>query len=152
VERSLISIVSMIGALVGGVVVGLMSDRIGRRRAMILALLGAILMTPLWAYAPRAGLLVCGAFLIQFCVQGAWGVIPAHLSELSPNQVRGLLPGFAYQCGVFLASGVDRVEAGFAEGMSYAAAMALTAVVVISATAVIAALGRENRGVDFTRT
>lgn len=149
VERSVISIISMTGALIGGVVVGLLSDRIGRRRAIILSLSGGILLTPLWAYAPQLGLLVTGAFLMQFCVQGAWGVIPAHLSELSPNQVRGFLPGFAYQCGVLLAGSVAALEAAFAEHMSYATAMAATAATVFAATAIIAGLGREKKGMEF---
>ncbi len=148
-DRSLILIVSMLGALTGGVLIGLFSDRIGRRRAIIFSLIAGILLTPLWAYAPRTGLLVLGAFLMQFCVQGAWGVIPAHLSELSPNDVRGFMPGFAYQCGVLLASYVDRLEAVFAEHMSYATAMASVAATVFAATAVIAALGREKKGIDF---
>lgn len=151
VERSAISAFSMVGAIAGGVLVGFISDRIGRRRAIIFSLLGAILTTPLWAYAPRVALLVVGAFLLQFFVQGAWGVIPAHLSELSPNDVRGFLPGFAYQCGVLLAGFVATIEAAFAEHMPYATAMAVTAASVFAATAVIAGLGRENRGVEFTK-
>lgn len=151
VERSAISAFSMVGAIIGGVVIGLFSDRLGRRRAIVLALIGAILITPLWAYAPQLALLVAGAFLLQFFVQGAWGVIPAHLSELSPNDVRGFLPGFAYQCGVLLAGSVATVEAIFAEHMSYASAMATTAISVFVITAVIAALGKENRGADFTK-
>lgn len=116
---------------------------------MVLSLLGGILIVPLWAYAPRVGLLVTGAFLMQFCVQGAWGVIPAHLSELSPNNIRGFLPGFAYQCGVLLAGSVGALEATFAERMSYATAMAVTAGTVFALTAVIAGLGREKRGIEF---
>lgn len=150
VERSAISAVSMVGALVGGVVVGLISDRIGRRKAIIFSLIAAILLTPLWAYAPQLVLLVTGAFLIQFCVQGAWGVIPAHLSELSPNQIRGFLPGFAYQCGVLLAGSVAALQAIFAKHMSYATAMASTAAAVFAATAIIAALGREKKGIVFS--
>jgi SHS family lactate transporter-like MFS transporter len=149
VERSAISAISMVGALVGGVTVGLLSDRIGRRRAIVLSLITGILLTPLWAYAPRVGLLVAGAFLMQFCVQGAWGVIPAHLSELSPNDIRGFLPGFAYQCGVLLAGSVATLEAVFAEHMSYATAMAVTASTVFAVTSVVAALGREKKGIDF---
>lgn len=149
VERSAISAISMVGALAGGVLVGLLSDRIGRRRAMILSLIAAILTIPLWAYAPRVGLLITGAFLMQFFVQGAWGVIPAHLSELSPNAIRGFLPGFAYQCGVLLAGSVGTLEAIFAEHMSYATAMAATAGTVFAATAIIARLGREKKGLEF---
>jgi MFS transporter, SHS family, lactate transporter len=149
VERSAISAISMLGALVGGVAVGLISDRVGRRRAMIGSLLAGILVTPLWAYAPQLTLLVTGAFLMQFCVQGAWGVIPAHLSELSPNQIRGFMPGFAYQCGVLLAGSVAYLEAVFAEHVSYATAMALTAAFVFACAALIAGLGREKRGIEF---
>ncbi|MBV9761034.1 MAG: MFS transporter [Acidobacteriaceae bacterium] len=149
VERSTISAISMVGALIGGVVVGLISDRIGRRWAMVASLSAAVLTIPLWAYAPRVGLLITGAFLMQFFVQGAWGVIPAHLSELSPNSIRGFLPGFAYQCGVLLAGSVGTLEAVFAERMSYATAMAATAGTVFLATAVIAALGREKKGLEF---
>ncbi|HTU46113.1 MAG TPA: MFS transporter [Bryobacteraceae bacterium] len=151
VERSAISAISMVGALVGGVVIGLLSDRIGRRRAMVLSLVAAMLTIPLWAYAPRVGLLITGAFLMQFFVQGAWGVIPAHLSELSPNSIRGFLPGFAYQCGVLLAGSVGTLEAIFAEHMSYATAMAVTAGTVFAVTAVIAGAGREKKGLEFHR-
>ncbi|MBV9764108.1 MAG: MFS transporter [Acidobacteriaceae bacterium] len=148
-QRSLISAISMIGALIGGIVVGFVSDRIGRRKAIVFSLIAAILLTPLWAYAPRISLLILGAFLMQFCVQGAWGVIPAHLSELSPNQIRGFLPGFAYQCGVLLAGSVGALETIFAERMSYATAMASTAAVVFAATVIVASLGHEKKGIEF---
>jgi SHS family lactate transporter-like MFS transporter len=148
-QRSTISAISMVGALIGGIVVGLLSDRLGRRKSIILSLGVGVLIVPLWAYAPQIGFLVLGAFLIQFCVQGAWGVIPAHLSELSPNEIRGFLPGFAYQCGVLIAGFVGTLEAVFAEHMSYATAMAATAATVFAGTAVIAALGHEKKGIDF---
>src|ERR1051325_8302958 len=74
-----------------------------KRRSMIIALLCALVVIPLWAFSPSLGLLVLGGFLMQFMVQGAWGIIPAHLSELAPDSVRGFLPGFAYQCGVLMA-------------------------------------------------
>jgi MFS transporter, SHS family, lactate transporter len=149
VERSAISAISMVGALIGGIVIGWASDRIGRKRAMVFSLLAGILVTPLWAYAPQLTLLVIGAFLMQFCVQGAWGVIPAHLSELSPNEIRGFMPGFAYQCGVLLAGSVGYFEAVLAEHMSYATAMALTAASVFACAALIAGLGRERKGIEF---
>ncbi len=151
VQRSLVTAISMLGAIAGGILVGLFSDRFGRRRAMICSLVAAIFITPLWAYAPRLALLITGAFLLQFFVQGAWGVVPAHLSELSPNEVRGFLPGFAYQCGVLLAGSVATIEAAFAEHMTYATAMAVTAASVFAVTSVIAALGPEHKGVEFTR-
>jgi len=148
-SRAVITAISMTGAIAGGIVFGLMSDRVGRRRAMIAALLTAILTIPLWAFAPSVTLLVIGAFLMQFMVQGAWGVIPAHLAELSPNQVRGFLPGFAYQCGVLLAGSVAYIEALFAERTSYAKAMALTALTVFSIAAAVTAIGPERRGIHF---
>ncbi len=148
-QRSVITGISMIGAILGGIVMGLLSDRYGRRRVMVGALLGGILMVPLWVYAPSTALLVLGAFLIQFMVQGAWGIIPAHLSELSPDSVRGFLPGFAYQCGVLVASSVVYIEAVFARTMSYATAMALTAVTVFALAAIAAAIGRERKGHVF---
>src|SRR5262249_7992618 len=145
-EKDLIVIVYNVGALVGGVVFGLFSDRIGRRRAMVTALLLANLMIPLWAYAPTTLLLVIGAFLMQFMVQGAWGVVPAHITELSPDSVRGFLPGFAYQCGVALAGSVAYIETVFARQTSFANAMALTAFTVFTLGAIVVALGRERRG------
>jgi SHS family lactate transporter-like MFS transporter len=148
-QRSLISAVSMVGAIFGGVVIGFLSDRYGRRRAMIGALVGAIVLVPLWAYAPRVAMLYVGAFFMQFCVQGAWGVIPAHLSELTPSAIRGFLPGFAYQCGALLASSVSYFEAVLAEHMSYATAMASTALTVFILAAVLTGVGREQRGVAF---
>lgn len=148
-RRALVTAISMVGALAGGVFFGLLSDRLGRRRSMIIALVGAILMIPLWAYSPTVGLLVVGAFLMQFMVQGAWGVIPAHLSELSADSVRGFLPGFAYQCGVLLAGSVAYIEAVFAQRMSYANAMAVTALTVFTFAIVATAVGREQSGVRF---
>ncbi|HMD17532.1 MAG TPA: MFS transporter [Terriglobales bacterium] len=144
-----IAAISMVGAICGGTLVGFLSDRFGRRRSMITALVCAILLVPMWAYSPSVTLLVIGAFLIQFMVQGAWGIIPAHLSELSPDSVRGFLPGFAYQCGVLLASSVPTVEAILAEHISYANAMALTALTVFTLAAIVVALGREQKGIEF---
>ena len=147
--RAAITAVSMLGAIVGGLWFGHLSDRLGRRRGIVIALGCAIVVVPLWAFAPHVALLVTGAFLMQFMVQGAWGVIPAHITELSPDSVRGFLPGFAYQCGVLAASAVAYLEALFAERMSYARAMAMVAATVFVAGAVVAALGRERRGVHF---
>jgi MFS transporter, SHS family, lactate transporter len=148
-QRSVMTGISMIGAILGGIVMGRLSDHYGRRRVMVWALAGGILMVPLWAYSPSTALLVLGAFLIQFMVQGAWGIIPAHLSELSPDSVRGFLPGFSYQCGVLVASSVGYVEAVFAKSVSYASAMALTAVTVFALAAIVAAAGKERKGQVF---
>jgi SHS family lactate transporter-like MFS transporter len=86
----------------------------------VLALAGAVLLIPLWAFAPSLPLLILGAFAMQFLVQGAWGVIPAHITELSPDGVRGSLPGFAYQCGVLIASVMPWLAARLAHGWTYA--------------------------------
>ncbi len=116
---------------------------------MVLAVVAAMFVVPLWAYAPTTPLLVLGAFLMQFLIQGAWGVIPAHLTELSPDSVRGFLPGFAYQCGVLLGGTVAYIEAVFAEHTSYANAMAATAITTFVIGAVVVALGPERHNARF---
>lgn len=148
-QRAVLTAISMLGAICGGVAFGLFSDRFGRRRAMIIALLAGVLTIPLWAYAPSVALLATGAFAIQFMVQGAWGVIPAHLSELSPDSVRGFMPGFAYQCGVLFAGSVVYIEPRLAEHMSYANAMAATACIVFIGAAIAVACGHEHRAATF---
>jgi len=147
--RAAITAFSMVGAIAGGTLVGWLSDRIGRRRAMAGSLLLAAAVIPLWAFSPSLPLLVTGAFAMQFFVQGAWGVVPAHLAELSPDSVRGFLPGFGYQCGVFFSSSVTYIEAVFAKRTSYAIAMAATAATVFLFAAVATAAGPEHRGKQF---
>jgi SHS family lactate transporter-like MFS transporter len=151
-KRSLISVVAGIGALFGGTAIGYYSDLKGRRRAIITGLLLAVAVIPLWALAPTTTLLVAGAFLMQFMVQGAWGVIPAHLSELSPDSVRGFLPGFAYQCGVLISASIVYIQALFAEHFSYAATMALSAGIVFIGGSIVAGLGRERHGREFGKS
>jgi SHS family lactate transporter-like MFS transporter len=148
-KRSLISGLSMLGAIAGGVTFGYYSDLRGRRRAIVTALVLAIVAIPLWALSPTTALLIAGAFVMQFMVQGAWGVIPAHLSELAPDSVRGFLPGFAYQCGVLVSGSIVYIQAAFAEHTSYAMTMALSAGTVFAGGCLIAALGREKRGQVF---
>jgi MFS transporter, SHS family, lactate transporter len=148
-QAAAITAVSNVGAIVGGIVVGLLSDRIGRRKAMVISLLLAVLMIPMWAYAPNTAVLLVGAFLIQFMVQGAWGVVPAHISELSPDSVRGFLPGFAYQCGVAVAGWVSVFEEQLRRHVGLTNAMAITAAVVFPLTAIVVATGRESRGIVF---
>jgi SHS family lactate transporter-like MFS transporter len=148
-RRAVLTAVSMVGAVLGGVLFGMYSDRIGRRRAMVTALFGAVLMIPAWAFAPSLPVLFVGAFLMQFMVQGAWGVIPAHITELAPDAVRGFLPGFAYQCGVLVAGSVVYLEAVFAARFSYTLAMAGTAATVFVLGAIVAWLGPEKRGVVY---
>jgi MFS transporter, SHS family, lactate transporter len=148
-KRALVTMFANVGAIIGGIVFGHYSDRWGRRKTIVLALVLAILSIPLWAFSPILPLLMAGSFIMQFMVQGAWGVVPVHINELAPDSVRGFLPGFAYQCGVMLASGVAYIEAVFGERTSYANAMALTAVTVFTLAAIVAWFGREKHGVAF---
>lgn len=148
---SIITILSMVGAIAGGLLVGAASDRWGRRRAMIAAVLVAVAAIPLWVGGATMGLIVLGAMIMQFLVQGAWGVIPAHLNELSPGALRGFFPGFAYQLGVLIASSIGYLEALLAQHLSYGASMGLLAGGVLAAGAVVIALGPEARGIEFGR-
>jgi MFS transporter, SHS family, lactate transporter len=147
----LIAVVANVGAITGGILFGTLSERIGRRTAIVLAALFGLLMIPLWSLASGAILLAIGAFLMQVAVQGAWGVIPAHLNELSPNEVRGTFPGFAYQLGNLLASGNAILQAGFAErrGGNYGMALAVVAAIMAVVIAFLTAVGPEAKGVVF---
>jgi SHS family lactate transporter-like MFS transporter len=149
--RSVLTGITILGAVVGGIFVGFLSDRIGRRRAMLLAIGGAMLTIPLWAFAPSLPLLVLGGFIMQFMVQGAWGVVPAYLTELSPAPVRATAPGLAYQLGGLVTSWNGKAQALAAERWgNYPAVLAVTVVVVALALAGLALLGREARGQDMT--
>jgi SHS family lactate transporter-like MFS transporter len=146
-----VTAISMCGAILGGLIIGNFSDRFGRRRSMIVAALLAVCVIPLWVYAPSKPLVMVGAFLMQFMVQGAWGVIPAHINELSPFQVRGFFPGFAYQIGVLIASSVAYIEALLGEHFTYAAAMGGLAATVFIVGAIVIGLGPEAKGVSFVK-
>lgn len=148
-QRALITAISMLGAIIGGTLFGLFSDRFGRRRAMVTALLAAVLMIPIWAFSPSTALLIGGAFLMQFMVQGAWGVIPAHLSELSPDSVRGFLPGFGYQCGALVGGTLPYIQAVLARHASYAVAMSATSGTVFLLCAVVTSFSHERRAAKF---
>ncbi len=139
----------MIGAIAGGIVFGLASDRLGRRAMMIVAFLGALAVTPLWAFSSGMPAIITGAVLMQFMVQGAWGIIPAHISELSPDRVRGFLPGFAYQCGNFIAASIASVQSTLAGQYPYSCVMATSAATIFLLAIVATALGRERHGVVF---
>jgi SHS family lactate transporter-like MFS transporter len=151
-QRTLITAISGIGAIAGGLTFGFFSDRIGRRRSIITAFILGAAVIPLWAYAPNQALLIVGAFLIQFMVQGAWGVIPAHLAELSPDSVRALLPGLAYQSAGFMTSFVGSVQAMYAAHTSYSMAMGVTAISVFTVATFMTWLGRERHGQRFGAT
>ena len=147
-----IAVIYNVGALLGGLAVGYFSDRWGRRAAMAGAIALAVALIPFWIYPRSLRLLTAGAFLMQFMVQGGWGVVPAHLAELSPPQVRGLFSGLAYQSGVFFASFAAFGEAVLAERFGYASAMAGTAAVVMVAAVVVILLGGERTAVELSAT
>ena len=150
-----IAIIYNIGALLGGITFGSWSERLGRRRAIIIAALLAIPVIPLWAYSHTAPMLALGGFLMQFMVQGAWGVIPAHLNELSPPAVRATFPGLAYQLGNLFASRNSVIQAKLVEqhfGGNYAPVLAWTVVLVATLVAVISFSGKEIKGADLSTT
>ena len=144
-----LTVISMVGAICGGLFFGSISDRSGRRRAMVTAVLTAACLIPLWIMASNPMVIAAGAFLMQFMVQGAWGIVPAHINELSPNVIRGFFPGFAYQVGVLCASGVAYFESVFGEHFTYAQSLGFTMLVLFLFAAVVIALGPEKRGQTF---
>jgi MFS transporter, SHS family, lactate transporter len=148
---STIAVIYNIGAIIGGIAFGTWSERIGRRHAIMIAAALVLPIIPLWALSQSVWQLALGAFLIQIMVQGAWGIIPAHLNELSPEGARGTFPGFAYQVGNLLASYNATLQAGIAEshGGAYSLALASVAAVVAVAVGVLAWLGRERKAVTF---
>ncbi len=154
---ALIAIIYNIGAICGGTTFGYFSQHWGRRRTIIIASILGILMIPLWAFSPSLVLLTIGAFLIQFMVQGAWGVIPVHLNELSPPAVRGTFPGFTYQIGNLLSAPAAFLEAQLAtnfqtsNGPNYALTQAILALIVFVAVIIFTAVGREAKGIEFSR-
>lgn len=150
-QVALTTMLSMVGAIFGGLIIGRASDRFGRRRAMIGGVLAALLLVPLWIAAPTSALVVAGGFLMQFCVQGAWGVIPAHMNELSPAHLRGFLPGFAYQVGMLLAGIVPYLETVLGEHFSYAQSMGGFASAAFIVGAIVIGLGPEAHGVSFRK-
>ena len=140
----------------GGTIVGHLSQHWGRRRVIILAAICGMVLIPLWIFSPTTGLLIVGGFAIQFMVQGAWGVVPVHLNELSPPQFRGTFPGLAYQLGNFAAAYAAQQQAWLAEHFrlangepNYALTMAMVEAIVFVAIIFLAAIGREERGKEF---
>jgi SHS family lactate transporter-like MFS transporter len=141
-----VTILSMVGAVGGGLLFGLFSDCRGRRRAMVTAVLLAVALIPLWLFSTNLTMIALGAFLMQFMVQGAWGVIPAHLNEVSPRELRGFFPGLAYQLGVLCASSIVYIEAILGVHFSYARAMGILAAMVLIGGAIVIRVGPEARG------
>jgi MFS transporter, SHS family, lactate transporter len=150
-EVGLIAVIYNIGAIIGGISFGSLSERFGRRRIIIIASVLSLAVLPLWAFATSAVWLAVGAFLMQVMVQGAWGVVPVHLNELSPDDARGTFPGFVYQLGNLIASVNATLQASIAvsHGNDYAIALAVVAGTVAVVIAILTALGPEAKGVTF---
>lgn len=140
-----------VGAVVGAIIFGFLSERIGRRYSMLAALAVALMVMPAWAFGSTLAILAIGAFVMQMGVQGAWGIIPVHLNELSPDAVRGLLPGFTYQIGILLASATPTVEFALRDRLGYAWALAAFELVVIALLSLTLIFGIEKRGRSFVR-
>jgi SHS family lactate transporter-like MFS transporter len=147
-QISAITIVANLGAMIGGIAFGTLSQRIGRKWAIVIAALLALPVLRLWAFSTTPVTLAVGAFLMQVCVQGAWGVVPVYLNELSPATIRGTFPGLVYQLGNFLASANANIQVWLADQFSgdYGMALALVIGIVAVAIAVLVTLGREPRG------
>ncbi len=152
-QVGLIVAIANIGALIGGVCCGTISEKFGRRKTIVVAALLAIPMVPLWAWSHSAVMLAVGGFMMQFMVQGAWGTIPAHLNELAPGPVRAILPGLAYQLGNLLSSRNAVFQEAFAihhNSGSLNVALSGTVVIVAIAVACVTALGPEAKGADLS--
>lgn len=140
-----------LGAILGTISVGHFSERLGRRRSMIASLGLCLLVIPAWAFGHSLAMLTVGAFMMQVGVQGAWGVIPAHLNELSPDAVRSLFPGFVYQLGVLFGSQTDTIEYALRDRVGYRWALASFEGLTILALVIVFALGPERKGKSFHR-
>lgn len=149
--QSYMAILYNVGAIVGAIVFGQFSDKLGRRFAMIAALCLSLLVIPFWAFGTSLAVLAIGSFLMQAGVQGAWGVIPVHLSELSADATRGLVPGLAYQLGILIAAPTNSVEFMLRGKVGYQWALAGFEIVTIGVLIVTIALGKERKGRSFHR-
>jgi MFS transporter, SHS family, lactate transporter len=150
----MIAVTYNIGAMLGGLTFGFLSQSLGRRRTIIIAALLALPMVYLWAFSETAVMLALGAFFVQYFVQGAWGVIPAHLNELSPADARGTFPGTVYQLGNFIASSNAVLQTRIAEsnGGNYSVALASVAIAAATAIVVLTLMGREARHISMAST
>jgi SHS family lactate transporter-like MFS transporter len=146
---SWIAVLYNVGAMIGGIVFGSLSERFGRRYTIVFCAVLALPIVPLFALSRTAGFLVLGSFLMQVMVQGAWGVIPAHLTEMSPDAIRGFYPGVTYQLGNCLAAFNLPIQQGLAASHGYPFALVATIVPVLIAVAVLTLLGKEAKGIEF---
>ncbi len=147
--QSYMAILYNIGAIVGAIVFGQFSERLGRRVTMISAMSLSLLVIPFWAFGTSLAVLAVAAFLMQAGVQGVWGVIPVHLNELSPDETRGLVPGLAYQLGILIAAPTPSIEFMLREHVGYQWALAGFEIVTIAVLIVTIALGKERKGRSF---
>jgi MFS transporter, SHS family, lactate transporter len=147
-----IAVVYNVGAIIGGLFFGTMSQRFGRRYTVVFCALLGLPIVPLFAYSRTAAMLCLGSFLMQLCVQGAWGVIPAHLTEMSPDAIRGLYPGVTYQLGNLLAAFNLPIQEHLAETHGYPFALAATIVPVLLAVTILVLVGKDATGVQFGTT
>jgi len=145
------AIIYNIGAVVGAVIFGHLSQVAGRRKSMIAALGLCLVIIPLWAFGGTLAVLVIGAFLMQMGVQGAWGVIPVHLNEMSADATRGLMPGLTYQLGILFASPTNNIEYALRDRVGYQWAIAGFEAVTILTLVVLLLLGTERHGRSFVR-
>lgn len=141
-----------VGAIIGGLVFGTLSQRLGRRYTVVFCAVLALPIVPLFAYSRGAAMLCLGSFLMQLFVQGAWGVIPAHLTEMSPDAIRGLYPGVTYQLGNLLAAFNLPIQERLAESHGYPFALAATIVPVLAAVVVLTLIGKDATGIRFGTT
>jgi SHS family lactate transporter-like MFS transporter len=146
---SYIAILYNIGAVIGTLIFGHLSESFGRRRSMIFALILSLATIPAWAFGGTLLTVAVAAFIMQAGVQGAWGVIPAHLNELSPDQTRGLLPGLAYQMGILIAAPINSIEYALRGKFGYSWALASFEAINIALLIVVLALGKERKGHEF---
>ncbi|MGH9375222.1 MAG: MFS transporter, partial [Terriglobia bacterium] len=147
----MIAILYSFGAILGAILFGELSQRAGRRIGMNCALGLSLVVIPLWAFGHSVAMLTLGAFLMQMGVNGAWGVIPAHLSELAPSSARSLLPGLAYQLGILFAAPTNTFLYVLRDHVGYSWAIGGFELVMIVATIVVISLGRERHGRDFMK-
>jgi MFS transporter, SHS family, lactate transporter len=145
----LITILYNIGALIGGSLMGAVSERLGRRRTIILCAVIGLPIIPLFALSTAIGVVCAGSFLMQMTIQGAWGVIPAHLAEISPDEIRGFYPGVTYQVGNCLAAASLPLQQALAKSHGYGFALCITLVPGFCAIIVLSAIGGESKGVIF---
>jgi len=150
-SRANIAMIYNVGAVVGAILFGFLSQAAGRRKGMLAALALSLLVIPIWAFSGSLTVLIVGAFVMQMGVQGAWGVIPVHLNELSADAARGLMPGLAYQLGILFASPTNSIEFELHHLFGYQWALAGFEIVTILALAVLLLCGTEAHGREFVK-